>query len=164
MDTGATHSIVNPGICDPKWKIESHSLTLRTLQNNITTNIMCRIPMFTELGNGNDTMTLIECRFHNDYDGIIGNDILRKYKAVIDYSNNQLIINHKSVPLLNHRKVKTVKFISSTESGLIHILEHRNFFGEIIAIEGIYNLQDFKVDVETTAKCPNVIHLTENSS
>lgn len=46
---------------------------------------MYKIPMFPELGDVNEMMSLIECRFHDDYDGIIGNDILRTYNVVIDY-------------------------------------------------------------------------------
>lgn len=162
VDTGATHSIVNPGICDPKWKIDSARIALKTLQNEVFTDTVYQIPMFSELGDTRNRISFIECRFHNYYDGIIGNDVLRTYNALIDYHNDELRINGKIVPLV-FPKPQKVKFISKIESGLIHILEHCNSVGRTISNEGIYDALSFKVEVETFAQCADVIYLKADS-
>lgn len=114
--------------------------------------------MFSELGNPQDWIYLIECKFHNTYDGIIGNDILRKYKAVTDYNQNILKINNQIIPLKfpsNH----TVKFVTNVECGLVHITDFRSSSGEIILKEGIYNSENFKVEIETNLECPEIIYI-----
>lgn len=163
VDTGATHSIVNPGVCNPKWKISSQAVTLKTLQTEILSDTIYQIPMFSELGDSCERIYLIECRFHDDYNGIIGNDILRNYSAIVDYSTNQLCINNRTVPLL-FPTFRQVKLITPVEKGLIHILEHRNDIGEIIVDESVYNARNFKVEVKTRAKCPDIIYLKEENS
>lgn len=51
----------------------------------------------------------IVVKFHNYYDGLIGNDILKRLNALIDYKNNQLNLNEKSVSLIfgNETELKT---------------------------------------------------------
>lgn len=163
VDTGATHSIVNPGVCNPKWKISSQAVTLKTLQTEILSDTIYQIPMFSELGDSCERIYLIEFRFHDDYNGIIGNDILRNYSAIVDYSTNQLCINNRTVPLL-FPTFRQVKLITPVEKGLIHIPEHRNDIGEIIVDESVYNARNFKVEVKTRAKCPDIIYLKEENS
>ena len=163
MDTGATHSIVNPGLCNLKWKINSANLTLKTLQSEILTNTIYQIPLFSELGNASEKMLLIECKFHDNYDGIIGNDILCRHKSVIDYDQNELRINGNILPL-RFPNLRKVTFVSKVKCGLVHIVEHRNDLGATIISEGIYNVQNYKIEVETVVECPEIIYLNKNNS
>lgn len=57
-----------------------------------------------------------------------------------------------------------VKFITSIECGLIRITEQRNYFGDLIVTEGIYNAENFKEEVETLTHCLEIIYLTEDNS
>lgn len=75
-------------------------MTLKTLQNTVLTSTVYQVPLFEELGDPQEEIQLIECQFHGIFDGIIGNDILRRYRAIINFRNNTLIINNKKVPLL----------------------------------------------------------------
>lgn len=149
---------MNPGLCNPKWKINSGNLTLKTLQNNVVINTVYRVPLFSELGNENDTFNLIECKFHNFYDGIIGNDVLKRFGAEINFSKNTLFINQKVIPLL-YATARTVQFIVPEENGLIHFTEQRNKNGDLILQEGIYEVQNFKLEINTTMQSLDVIRL-----
>uniref|UniRef100_A0A1A9WLN0 RVP domain-containing protein n=1 Tax=Glossina brevipalpis TaxID=37001 RepID=A0A1A9WLN0_9MUSC len=100
IDTGATQSILNPILCNPKWRIKSKSVILKTLQNTIKTTTIYEVPLSPEIGNSHQKMELIECKFHDLYDGILGNDFLKKYGGIIDYKNDELIINGRHIPLL----------------------------------------------------------------
>lgn len=163
MDTGATHSIINPDLCNPKWKTETSTIKLKTLQNIVTTQTTYKVPLFEELGCTNDWIYLIECKFHETYDGILGNDVLQRYKAIIDYESNQLKMNEKTIPL-HFLDEKIIKFITNTECGLVHIKDHYNANRELVLEEGIYNVQHFKVEVKTRYQCPSVVHVKPQDS
>lgn len=154
---------MNPGLCNPKWKIRTDPLTLRTLQNQVKTTTVYKVPLFPELGDENEKMNLIECKFHDYYDGIIGNDILIRFKAIIDYSDNKLLINNIETPLQYAGK-HTVQFIMPEESGLVHLTEQRNGKGELLLDEGIYNIQNFKLEIQTTATSYDIIHLNDSDT
>ena len=147
VDTGATHSIINPGLCNPKWRVNSSPITLKTLQNTVKTNIVYRVPCFTEFGKVEDTINFIECKFHDFYDGIIGNDVLHRYRAIIDYNRNLLLMNNKVIPLIFSDYHK-VKFITNIECGLVHFKEYCSSSGECILEEGIYDVENFKLEIE----------------
>ena len=123
-------------------------------------NTIYQIPLFSELGNEIEEMLLIECKFHDNYDGIIGHDILFRYKAVIDCDQNGLRINGKILPL-RFPNLRKVTFVSKVEC---HIVEHRNDLSETIISEVIYNAQNYKIEVYTVVECPEIIYLNENNS
>uniref|UniRef100_A0A1A9WQ36 Uncharacterized protein n=1 Tax=Glossina brevipalpis TaxID=37001 RepID=A0A1A9WQ36_9MUSC len=118
FDTGATQSIVNPGLGTPKWGKKSKPEIPKTLQNNIRTTTIYQVPLFAEIGNPHQKMELIECKFHDLYDGILGNDVLKKNGGVIDFRNDELIINDRHIPLLYNRKqlVKPTINVSSNQA------------------------------------------------
>lgn len=95
VDTNSTQSIVNVGFCDPKWRIKSHPLILKTLQNNIKTATIYRISLLSELGNCNEQVDFTEYKLHHYYDGMLGNDVLQKFGDIVDYISNKLIIIDK---------------------------------------------------------------------
>lgn len=133
-------------------------MTLKTLQNQIRTTTIYRVPLFSELGDENEQFNLIECKFHDYYDGIIGNDVLKRYGATIDYMQNILFINNLRTPLL-YANTRTVKFIVAEETGLIHIKKQCNDKGDLILQEGVYNVQNFKIEVQTSVDSLDVIHI-----
>lgn len=163
IDTGATHSIVNPGFCNPKWRIKTDPLTLRTLQNQVKTTTVYQVPLFSELGDESEKFNLIECKFHDYYDGIIGNDVLIRFGAIIDYSNDKLLINNIETPLQYAGK-HTVQFIMPEESGLVHLTEQRNRKGELVLHEGVYNVQNLKLEIQTAADSYEIIHLNDSDT
>lgn len=162
IDTGATHSIINPGLCNPKWKTKTGSLTLKTLQNLVKTTTTYKVPLFSELGDPNEKIDLIECKFHDFYDGIIGNDILKRFKAVINYTTDTLYIDGRQIKLL-YGKTKAVQFVVCQENGLTHISEQRNSKNELILREGLYDVQNFKIEIQTSLDCPSVVSITNST-
>lgn len=153
---------MNPGLCNPKWKIKSGSLTLKTLQNHVKSTTIYRVPLFSELGDENEKFNLIECKFHDYYDGIIGNDVLKRFGAIIDYTNDKLLINNMKIPLL-YASTHTIQFIVPEENGLVHFLEQRNSTGNVILKEGIYNVQNFKLEIQTSIDSLDKIHLNSDA-
>lgn len=104
IDTGATNSLLNPNLCHPKWYIPSNKIILKTLQHQIEVFQKVRIPLFKELGNPNEQIDFLIIKFHNFCDGLIGNDLLQRFNATIDYKNNQLIFNENAIPLYFQNK------------------------------------------------------------
>ena len=60
--------------------------------------------------------------------------------------------------------LRRVTFVSKVKCGLVHIVEHRNDLGTTIISEGIYNAQNYKIEVETVVECPEIIYVNENNS
>lgn len=106
-------------------------------------------------------MQLIECKFHDYYDGIIGNDVLKRFGAVIDYTNDKLMINDKEIPL-QYEGTRTVNFIIPEKFGLFHFPEQRNHSGQTILKEGIYNVQNYKLEIQTPFDSLNEIYINKD--
>lgn len=86
IDTGAENSIINPLICNPKWKIETTNQPIRVLNRNININTSYSFPLFKEFNESeNYYVKFIEYNFHNKFSGIIGNNILVDLDAIINY-------------------------------------------------------------------------------
>lgn len=133
-------------------------MTLKTLQNKVQSQTIFKVPLFKELGPISDWIYLIECKFHDKFHGIIGNDILRKYNAIIDYKENQLVLNNKNVPLEFPNSHK-IKIVTKVEQGLVHIKEHCDHSGESIIPEGVYNAQNFKVEISSKSNYQDILHI-----
>lgn len=137
-------------------------MTLKTLQNRVETTTIYRVPLFSELGDDKENFDLIECKFHDYYDGIIGNDVLKRFGAIIDYTSDSLMINDKKIPLF-YAGTHTVQFIIPEENGLVHFSEQRNNTGSVILKEGIYNVQNFKLEIQTSIDSLDQIYLNTDA-
>lgn len=104
IDTGATDSILNPNICHPKWIQKVKPTPIKTLQHRINLEEKVRIPAFKEFSTGLDTIEFYIAKFHEYYDGLIGNDILRPLMAQICYRDNTIRLGENTLPLFFRSK------------------------------------------------------------
>jgi hypothetical protein len=109
VDTGASKSVFNAGLTDirPKNDIEEKSnypnaVTLATDEIPSTTGIIDELQLGGLLIK-NYEVTLIDMKHINELyrnisgkviKGLIGNDLLIKYKAVVDFHNKVLILDY----------------------------------------------------------------------
>lgn len=163
LDTGATHSIVNPGLCDPKWKIPTDILQIRTLQHIINVSEKVRIPLFKEFGDPKSRIDFYVCRFHDLYDGLIGNNILRQLKAKIDYENNILHIGNKTIPLQFEVQNAQYYLFSkdgnydvdipvNQKEGLMYISGNTSKDGRVEILEGAYEVTNYLANTTVAIK------------
>lgn len=115
IDTGASLSIIKRknfnGLVDPNDSIE-----VKGVSGNLKTLGICNLNL------GINQTHSIEHKFHVVPDsfqtpsaGIIGDDLLRKYKAIINYELNEIIfkINNSNI------KVKCITEISNSSNSLV---------------------------------------------
>lgn len=96
IDTGAEFSLINEGICNPKWKTSIEAIvTSMAIEYKVRT--LCTIPSFKEFREENCTFQFLECNFNKNFDGLLGNNILNKLNCKIDYSNRTLRTNNAVV-------------------------------------------------------------------
>ena len=95
---------MNPDICHPKWICDVKPLSIKTLQHHIHTNKKAILPCFKELGSSLDVIEFYILRFHDFYDGIIGNDLLGPLRACIDYKSNTLRVDGNILQLFFETK------------------------------------------------------------
>lgn len=98
IDTGAETSIINPNLCNPKWKVDSELKFFKTLGHYLTSNIRYKIPLFSIFEEENYYVDFMEYPFHSTFDGLIGNNILNPLDCIIDYSNRTIKTKHANIP------------------------------------------------------------------
>lgn len=119
IDSGAEFSILDVGLCSPRWKTEI-SLKARALGRTFSMRHLCKFPLFKEFRVENYYCEFLECELNNGYDGLIGNNILRDLNSIIDYSHRQLITANTTLPL----------FMSKDEE-IYHNISYKEHFIEI---------------------------------
>lgn len=72
---------------------------MKTLQHIINIKEKVSIPLFEELGNTENKVEFLVCKFDTRYDGLIGNNILGKLNAIVNFKENILEIDGKRIPL-----------------------------------------------------------------
>lgn len=98
IDTGGGFSVLNTNLCNPKFIKTINPVPIKTVIGNGNCSSIATIPCFKEFGS-NKEIKFVVMKFHDDYDGIIGNDILRSFNAKIDYPNHCIEINGKELKL-----------------------------------------------------------------
>lgn len=160
IDTGATHSVINPNLCHPKWYTKlKEPLQLKTLNHVVNIHEVVNIPLFEELSSSSQKVEFLVCDFHDRFDGLIGNNILMQIKAVVDYRTNHLIVGEKKIKLCFDSNNKTndvgsgneyeemeLDLTVSQKDGLGFIKERQEH--SIIIEEGIYNIENFKMQTK----------------
>ena len=127
------------------------------------------VKAFSEFQIPNENFEFYVYNFNNNFEGLIGNDILRKFKSHINYSNNTLIINNKSLPLYydNNKKVvlnlkpgdHSYEIPVNIDKGniLIKNLSYNN--DDISLNEGLYDCKDGKTVININNKSKNNIKI-----
>lgn len=171
IDTGATHSIINPGICNPKWS-SAVNLHLKTLKNIVPISEKVRIPLFVELGDPKQEIEMLVCKFHDFFDGILGNNVLRQLNVKIDYEKSCLLVGGKSTPIHfqqeeneEHYSFKKngnyiVNIPVRQENGLAYTAGKSSANGKITIHEGVYEVSNFKMEavVQVLADSESSVH------
>lgn len=90
---------MNPNICHPRWIQKIEPITIKTLQHRITLYEKAIIPTFEEFGTNLERIEFYIIKFHEFYDGLIGNDLLRAMKAKICFKTNTIRLGENKIPL-----------------------------------------------------------------
>lgn len=106
-------------------------------------------------------------KFHDRYDGLIGNNILVPLGAKIDLGNKTLSLVNKElklqfgnyeeeIPVYNIQQGGTysMKIPVPQRDGLAYIPEKMSEDGKVIVQEGVYNVKDYNADA--------VVHITDD--
>lgn len=102
IDTGSNISIINNGICDPKSIRQAFS-TIKGIGDITTCNEIAHVkplPIFAHLLT---EMKFFIIKFHDTFDGLLGNDILQNIDAVIDYNSQKLFFKGGNIPIFFSR-------------------------------------------------------------
>ena len=80
-----------------KWQKEVN-VRVTAMGRETQVKKLCRFPIFKEFNETDVICEFLECNFNKNFDGLIGNNILTKINAIIDYPNrtiktNKAIIN-----------------------------------------------------------------------
>lgn len=132
-------------------------MNIKTLQHTITITEKVSIPNFEEFG-GDPEMKLefLVCEFHNHYNGLIGNNILRQMQAIINLKENFLQLEDRKIPIrytnggVEHYFGKIglheVTLPVTQKQGLVYnpqtILKDKN----IEILEGVYEAANYKIN------------------
>lgn len=98
IDSGAEYSLINPGLCQDKWKSKVN-VSLRALNKTSQVDIICRFPIFREFNLVDYYVDFLEYKFHDRFDGLIANNILCGLNAKIDYKNRVLSTDNSHIKL-----------------------------------------------------------------
>ena len=71
------------------------------------------------MGDIDDKIEFFICKFHTKYDGLFGNNILKKLKAIIDLKDDLFVVGNKKIPMN-------------------YTLEDKEYFFET---DGVYNVE-----------------------
>lgn len=129
---------------------------MKTLQHHIKVKEQVSIPVFKEFSeNSEKKIKFLVCPFHDQYNGLIGNDILKEFKIIVNLRDNFLDIDGRHIPIkynndgtefyFEKRGLHEVSLPVEQKEGLIYnpqtILENE----KIEIIEGIYEANDSKI-------------------
>lgn len=124
--------------------------------------------------NSDDTVEFLIHKFHDIYEGLIGNDILMKYMEIIDYKNRVLRINGRNIKLyFSNEPENTFYYIDpgehfyripvDIETGNILINETK-INNKVTILEGLYDVEDFKARAKiiNIDREPQILNFNEN--
>lgn len=82
-------SIINSGICNPTYKSKINPINIKTLAGVHPCNIKVTIDPFLEFDT-EEKLEFLEIKFHDKFDGLVGNNILMPLQAEISYKQRIL--------------------------------------------------------------------------
>lgn len=145
-------------MCHPKFISTLKSpINLKTLNHEVSITQKASIPLFKELGDRSSIVDFYICKFHKDYDGLIGNNILIPLKVKIDFENEILHTNNNKTKLnfeLKNNKYeykidttgeKILKVPVQQKDGLAYLKEQKSLGGNVTIREGVYNVENYEI-------------------
>lgn len=85
-------SLINTNICNPIYKSKINRVNIKTLAGTRPCETKVTIEPFLEF-DSKEKLEFLELEFHDEYDGLIGNNILRPLQAEISYKEKSLKVN-----------------------------------------------------------------------
>lgn len=115
------------------------------------------VKAFKEFNLLNENFRFYVYKFNDNYEGLLGNDILRKFKAIVDYNGNTITINKQKFQLNFDTRVK--KFLSIQPGEHFYKLPINRKNGDIlvnniafndrtIIEEGLYSAENYETFVK----------------
>lgn len=132
-------------------------MNVKTLKHIVTISEKVAIPVFKEFGASTDTkIEFFVCQFHNQYNGLIGNNILRQMKAIINMKDNILKLEETEIPIrytndgveyyFEKKGLHKIMLPVEQKNGLIYnpqiILNDKN----IEIMEGVYEAENYNIN------------------
>lgn len=163
IDTGATNSLVNPNVFHQSKIVQLKGpKEMLALKNSHIVTHKAVVKAFREFNLPNQMFEFYVYNFNNNFEGLIGNDILLKNKAIINYEGMYLLLNGSKLPLLSEKittKVKITippgeqdcKICLPLENGDVLINNIMQGNG-IILNEGLYKCENGEVCVKINNK------------
>ncbi|XP_049306295.1 retrovirus-related Pol polyprotein from transposon 297 isoform X2 [Bactrocera dorsalis] len=108
---------------------------------------------FSDIGT-NKPIEFYIIKFHNFFDGLIGNDILRPLNACIDYKKNEINIGNKTLPMhFENENLNERKIVVPDDSDLVYYKEEN---GGNIVREGILNVRNQEAKINLLSETNRV--------
>lgn len=85
-------SLINTNICNPIYKSKINRVNIKTLAGTRPCETKVTIEPFLEF-DSKEKLEFLELEFHDEYDGLIGNNILRPLQVEISYKEKSLKVN-----------------------------------------------------------------------
>lgn len=101
IDTGSTKSLISPKIVEKFYKnfIFNESFQIQTAHMISYHDEVILIPIF-KLFQVNENHKFYVFNFSNNYDGLIGIDLLDQLKAIVDVNKRQIITPYVNIPII----------------------------------------------------------------
>ena len=99
IDTGATTSIMNPGIINPIYfKQIPYDIIFKTLNEKTNTSTLAEVPEENvQLPLKQTFIKFFIYKFHDSFDGILANDILTENAFEINYNDKTITLNDQKM-------------------------------------------------------------------
>lgn len=131
IDTGAEFSIINPNICHPNFK-QNVNVVARALGTKISITKLCKFPLFKEFNLSNYFCEFLEYPFNENFDGLLGNNILQDLCCIIDLPNRQLITSNAVVTIFLNKEEEVYDDIAYKEGFVFNCeIERANILSHI---------------------------------
>lgn len=105
------------------------------MQHKINIYEKAKIPAFKEFGTELDTIEFYVTDFHEYYDGLIGNDLLRPLKARICYESDTIKIGENTLQLIVRSKDQYKENIEQEENNYVNELHKNGIIEDPLNIE-----------------------------
>lgn len=139
VDSGATTSIIDPSVCQPKWHIKlPKPISIKTAAGYIHIEYKARIPKdaIKSLPIATDCIEFYLYKFHKKFHGLIGMDILKPNQTDIMISKQHIVFNEHIIPIFfsNNDEIDydaQIEYMNCLESFEIHY--SNNIYKQIYA-------------------------------
>lgn len=148
--------MIDPKFIPPEM-IQKHSnIQVKTIIGQHYVSESVQLPPFAEFNSNKGSMTFFVCKFHNYFDGLIGWDIIKTLKAVIDVPNRLMKLPAAEIKIFEKPNLSSGKYTILPHSQIMaqvpvdkksgNVVLKNTFIGEKFKIPGgIYTADKWKI-------------------